>query len=131
MPYKDPAEQRKFQRIRAATRRAEEVERRGGKCIKCGSTLNLEFHHRNPQTKKDHKVWSWTQERREAELKKCDLLCKKCHDVETAKERGYGIIVHGSLFRGYQNGCRCPECRRANADYERARRLRIRGKVRT
>jgi hypothetical protein len=124
MPYKDPKEQRRFQRERTAMRRAEAIAERGGKCLRCSSTKSLEFHHRKRSTKKDHKVWSWKESRRKAELKKCDLLCRECHAKETAKERGYGTSPHGTLTC-YQNyRCRCKLCRAANADQEHRRRLR-------
>ena len=41
--------------------------------------------------KKDHKIWSWSKQRREAEIKKCVVLCRKCHvkaHVEMGTYRG-------------------------------------------
>ena len=60
------------------------VEYKGGKCIHCGyeySIQALEFHHRDPATKKFMlsgaycKKWPTLKE----ELDKCDLVCSNCH----------------------------------------------------
>ena len=57
---------------------------KGGKCKICGynKCINaLEFHHRDPSTKKENwdNMSGWRWERIIKELDKCDLLCANCH----------------------------------------------------
>jgi hypothetical protein len=85
MPYADARLQRLFQRDWCRNRRAKAVELKGGKCKRCKATSNLEFHHRNPEEKEDHRIWSWKWERILAEIAKCDLLCTDCHSKHTTK----------------------------------------------
>lgn len=92
----------------------------GNKCLRCGSSNNLQFHHRDPDSKEFEvsKARSVSAERLKTELEKCDLLCAECHrNVHAAK--------HGS-WRKYQNGCRCDECRLSHnlrlRDYRRKKR---------
>lgn len=78
MPYRDPEAQREYQRKWMANRRASALE--GKTCALCGSTDGpFDFHHVDPTQKLDHKVWSWTAKRRDAELAKCVVLCRDCH----------------------------------------------------
>lgn len=51
-----------------------------GPCQRCGSWNNLEIHHRDPSQKVSNAVWSWSEDRRNVELEKCDVLCRDCHD---------------------------------------------------
>lgn len=91
------------------------------RCLKCGATDNLEIHHRDPAEKESHRIWSWSTTRLEAELAKCDVLCRDCHilyhKIEILSKR-----QHGSS-NTYKNGCRCPACREAHrqcaANYKR------------
>lgn len=122
MSYKDPEVQREYQRKWRNTRRKEYIKKHGGKCVQCGSKHRLEFDHVDRSRKVEHKIWTWKRARIEEELKKCQLLCKRCHINKTHAERGDRVIVHGTLYRGYHHGCRCSECRRANAAYENKRR---------
>lgn len=93
-----------------------------GPCARCGSIKSLEVHHVRPEDKIEHWVWSWRKERRDAELAKCEVLCRKCHLIQTGKD--FGWWKHGA--RGYQNGCRCEECRAGHnaraKDYTRRKR---------
>lgn len=59
-----------------------------GPCKSCGSVEKLELDHIEPDTKVSHTVWSWTPMRRCLELKKCQVLCRKCHRKKTALNRG-------------------------------------------
>lgn len=58
----------------------------GKSCVQCGSTENLELDHIDRTTKIDHKIWSWTRVKREAEIAKCQVLCHDCHKEKTRAE---------------------------------------------
>ena len=55
-------------------------------CMECGRRDRLELHHLDPADKIDHKIWSWSAERRNAELAKCAALCENCHAVVSATQ---------------------------------------------
>ena len=65
--------------------KAAAVAARGGRCIDCGyerSIAALEFHHRDPRTKKfGIGAFTSSRERLNLELEKCDLVCANCHRV--------------------------------------------------
>lgn len=88
MPYKDPARQIAFQIAWMKKRRDEWFA--GKVCARCGSTENLVLDHRDPKLKVSHRIWSWCRERREAELAKCQALCRYCHRLKTAAEAARG-----------------------------------------
>lgn len=100
--------------IMARERRAEWIASKGGACERCGSSEHLQMHHRDKDQKESHAVWGWRKERRDAELAKCDLLCRKCHIEHHNQER----IRHG-ICR-FQTGCRCEVCRAAYRKFRRA-----------
>ncbi len=54
-----------------------------GPCRQCGSWERLEIDHVDPTRKTSHRIWSWSAERRAAELKKCQVLCHACHRAKT------------------------------------------------
>lgn len=95
MPYADSEQKRRSQRERVTRRRFEWFS--GKSCIRCGSNEDLRLDHIDPSTKIDHKVWSWSQERRDAELAKCQVLCQPCHIWKT-------VSCEESVFRGQDNG---------------------------
>lgn len=76
---------REWQRTTNARRRREWTEQ-NGPCVLCGSDKELEVDHVNRLDKVSHGVWSWAKPRREAELKKCQVLCHKCHKLKSASE---------------------------------------------
>lgn len=78
MPYRDPAAQREYQRRWKARRRAEWFA--GRTCQRCGAADHLEIHHRAGEDKVSHAIWSWSKPRRDAELAKCVVLCRDCHE---------------------------------------------------
>ncbi len=105
MSYKTSEKQRAYQRVWWRGRRAAWVAL-NGPCVKCGSHLNLEVDHIDPEAKVSHKVWSWAKPRREAELAKCQVLCRECHILKTHGERRHGTQAM------YRSGrCRCETCR--------------------
>lgn len=95
----------------------------GGKCVNCGSKDNLEFDHIDPKTKlfnitdcqKKKEIWL-------KEVQKCQLLCKTCHSVKTAKEHSElrrKPIKHGTIWSYQGRNCRCGVC---VASYSRLRK---------
>ena len=117
MPYRDRARQSQYQNERMqALRRAWLAQH--GPCVRCGRAEELEVHHRDRTTKVTHRVWSWSRVRREAELAKCEVLCRQCHREETTAQLAKPI-VHGT-DDGYKNhGCRCAACRAAHTMWKR------------
>ena len=107
MPYTDPETRRAYAREWLAARRAAFFD--GKCCIDCGATDSLELDHSDPDLKVCHRVWSWAQERREAELAKCVVRCGPCHRERHAVLRRF----HG--LGGYRRGCRCDVCRLASS----------------
>ena len=77
MPYKNKKDLRDYQREWIKKRK--ERFFKGKKCKDCGSTRNLIIHHRDPDKKDSHKIWSWAPEKFSKEIKKCDVLCESCH----------------------------------------------------
>jgi hypothetical protein len=65
-------------------RKQKAIDYKGGKCNRCGYNKNsraLSFHHTD-STKKEFEIcssltWSW--ERIQLELDKCELCCANCH----------------------------------------------------
>ena len=106
MPILDKEKMKKYQAEWMRCRRNSFMKDKS--CAWCGATDKLELHHINPETKIDHKVWSWSELRRNEEIKKCIVLCSHCH--RTIKRIPEG--VHG-LVQVYQRGCRCRECKDA------------------
>lgn len=61
------------------------IEIKGNRCSRCGGEFHwsvFDMHHRDPSVKDFNiggKLHSYTWERIEQELEKCDLLCANCH----------------------------------------------------
>lgn len=64
----------------------------GSECVKCGSTRNLQFDHKDP-TSKSFNISSFlrskTEEEIVVELKKCQILCRDCHKEKSKQETHY------------------------------------------
>lgn len=119
MPYKDKEKQREYQRQWMARRREEWLEA-NGPCQFCGSGEDLEVDHIDPEHKVSHRVWSWSKERREAELANCRVLCSDCHKERTAEYRR-DQVQHGTATM-YDLACRCVDCR----EFKRQKNARFR-----
>lgn len=78
-------EMRSYKRAWAAARQRK-VLKQIGACARCGSTANIELDHINPATKTCHKIRTWAEHRQQAELAKCQALCRKCHTKKSALE---------------------------------------------
>jgi 5-methylcytosine-specific restriction endonuclease McrA len=125
MPMATKQEQRTYQREWMAKRRWAWLSVQGP-CAECGSEEDLQLDHVDPAAKVSHRVWSWTEERRLAELAKCQVLCLPCHVEKTMAENGLEPSGHGTRRRYRHYGCRCDLCRDWNASRmrrDRARRL--------
>jgi hypothetical protein len=94
----------------------------GKRCAIGGGDDGLEIHHTDRATKESHRVWGWSTARREAELAKCAVVCRWCHQEHHAQERRRN--PHGTTS-AYRRGCRCVQCRAHHAarlrDYRRRR----------
>ena len=79
---------RKQQREHRKEKRAICLEYLGGKCVKCGTTHNLQFDHIKREGKKYEitRRLSNNLNNLKEELDKCQLLCYTCHLEKTAKE---------------------------------------------
>ena len=82
MGYKDPGRRRTYAAAWTARRRADWFA--GKTCAQCGSSENLQLDHIDPATKVSHRIWSWAEPRRVAELAKCQPLCATCHTHKSA-----------------------------------------------
>jgi 5-methylcytosine-specific restriction endonuclease McrA len=108
-------------------RRAKFIALLGGKCVRCGSRKNLEFDHLDPATKAFTlgKVLEIAEEKLLDELKKCVLLCHKCHVKKTREnwEFGQAESKHGTTWRYKKYECRCEKCKEAMSEYMKNYRL--------
>jgi 5-methylcytosine-specific restriction endonuclease McrA len=103
---------REYQRNWIAERRAAFFN--GKVCVRCGSTEDLQLDHIDPAQKVTHNIWSWSQARRDAEIAKCQVLCKACHIVKTIEQmtqvQGITPYRHGTN-KMYRRGCKCGLCK--------------------
>lgn len=90
MPYKDKDQQREYQRLWMQRRRDSFFS--GKICESCGSVKDLQLDHRDPRKKVSHRIWSWSADRREAEVDKCQVLCTTCHKLKTRSDWSSGVI---------------------------------------
>jgi 5-methylcytosine-specific restriction endonuclease McrA len=92
LPYASIEDKRAYQREWIRKRKARAVDQLGGKCAQCGSRESLEFDHLDPLTKDQrlrhvgHNMWSWSETRRQSELEKCQLLCRRCHLIKSSEQ---------------------------------------------
>lgn len=120
MPFKDRATKRAYDLARYYERRQAFFASK--RCAICGGDDGLELHHTDKTSKESHRIWSWSHARREAELAKCVVLCRWCHqEIHAAEKRK--PLKHGTIH-GYRSGCRCDQCRAAHAARMREYRAR-------
>lgn len=99
MPYKNKIKQREYQSTWLQARRVKWLAE-NGPCVLCKSDLDLEVDHIDRDTKVEHRIWSWSAERREAELKKCQVLCRSCHLEKTIRENELNASTYGNVVKG-------------------------------
>lgn len=87
MPYVNKDQQRAYHREWLRKRR--EAFFAGKSCALCGSSGPLELDHIDASQKVSHRIWSWSEARRSAEIAKCQVLCDDCHLDKTLAERDH------------------------------------------
>ncbi len=97
------------------TKRDAAKEQFGNICSSCGSSEQLEFDHINPEEKSFNisRMWSFSDSIIQAELEKCQLLCRECH-----KQKHASSFPCGTAQR-YWVGCKCSPCTAANTKHSR------------
>lgn len=121
---------KEYMKERARRRRKLALSQLGSECVVCGSSGDLDFDHIDPTTKVNSiasLVASASEELLQAELMKCQLLCKECH---LEKSRANGDFTHGGggcnkilnplhgTWGMYgREKCRCEPCRQWRRDY--------------
>lgn len=115
MPCATKELQRDYQRAWVAKRRKAWFSDKS--CAVCKSKDYLELDHINPKNKVASCIWSWSEKRRDAELKKCQVLCRSCHIAYTVQDLvlvyGVKIAEHGTSSM-YRRGCRCSDCKESH-----------------
>lgn len=94
-------------------RRAAAIAYLGGACANCGETAHLQFDHIDPNSKSIEisnaivNQWAWP--RLVAEMRKCQLLCRRHHAEKTSLE-ARARVTHGRYHAAYHLGCSCQLC---------------------
>lgn len=93
---------RNYSRNYYHVRRNELVQKLGGKCVKCGSTENLEFDHINANDKDFDigKLLNRSKQKTDIELQKCQLLCRNCHIEKSKKDISEKLSGENNPFYG-------------------------------
>lgn len=84
-------------------RRDEVIAQLGGKCNICGSADSLEIDHIDPFTKSisvSTKLMHMSRARINAELAKCQLLCKRCHAQKSRSDIRLKLSGPGNYYFG-------------------------------
>ena len=115
-------------------RRAAAVERLGATCIDCGAKEALELDHADRRTKTFTiaKILSTGSDAKvQAELAKCVLRCRTCHQQKSLAERGLTSAkgTHGSLSALKYCKPRCEACRTFWRQYQREYKARKAGSL--
>ena len=120
-----------YHRLYYYKRRAKMIAYLGVACAHCGSTDQLEFDHIDPALKSFNINENMTLNNPEvrAELDKCQLLCRPCHEAKTAAENTG--IEHGTRTGWRRSRCGCEDCSSAKRrwyDERNAQRRAVGGK---
>lgn len=109
MPHKDPEIRRAYHRNWVRKRKAEWFL--GKTCVRCGSVRNLELDHIERLTKVSTSVFSWSAAARDAELAKCQVLCRDCHRQKSYESGDLLPPSPCGSSNKYRKGCRCDLCK--------------------
>lgn len=117
MPCATPEQQREYQRKWLAARRDKWLAK-NGPCRRCGSKVDLDIDHVIPGSQGPKisagagtSIWSWREDRRLAELAKCQVLCGKCHVIKSMESGERRVTTHGTAHMYQRYKCRCDICR--------------------
>lgn len=114
------------------------IHRLGGECVRCGCSDSLEIDHVDWRTKSFTIAGLYGVNRLSEvieELKKCQLLCKSCHEEKTRNDLReqrtenphYPQAKHGTRTGWMKTGCRCEECDNARRVWNDERNEKRRG----
>jgi hypothetical protein len=104
---------KKYQLDRYHRRRKQILVDLGGKCVECESTESLEIDHIDYTDKSFSvaKMWSKNEKDFQAEMAKCQLLCKKHHIAKTSREdKTRRPLTHGKEWAARKHKCQCEPC---------------------
>jgi hypothetical protein len=118
--FYSPSQRRAYMAQYRAKRMAWAHTRLGGVCATCGTTEHLEFDHIDPSTKVNEvtRMLHHSKAAFQAEVAKCQLLCK-AHHIEksnaegSTRKRVAGPVRHGTTWAYDGRGCRCAACKEA------------------
>lgn len=109
---------KQYMLVRYRKRKKQALEFFGNKCNQCGNVENLQFDHidRNGKKYTIAKIWSYSEKNFWEEIKKCQLLCHRCHNIKTQKELGKKIAKgnHGTVST--YRYCHCKLCNKAHKE---------------
>ena len=119
---------KEYQKLRYKRRRDEAIEALGGKCNHCGSLDSLELDHIDASSKTyeiGKIIGGGSEAKVQAELAKCQVLCKECHIKKSYAEGDLDSVGHGEGTSGKRN-CPCAPCKAKKAEYMKARKPQYR-----
>lgn len=82
-------------------------------CVECGSTESLHFDHVDPSRKSFDvsKRKSLKSAEYREELRKCQVLCRACHEKKTQREiLELRPFTHGTVYGFSKAKCHCVKC---------------------
>lgn len=124
MAGSSPEYMREYMKKRYHSKRNDIISQLGGKCVRCGSTKNLDLDHinRKKKTMRMSDVHSTNDKKVKKELKNIQILCKDCHKNKTKDSWDYGVNKpsHGTYWMYRKYKCRCDKCVKA---YREKRKL--------
>lgn len=93
MSYKNKEDMNNYMKERYKKRMLIFKKMLGNRCTICGNTKYLHIDHKNPNKKeiKINKMWNKKLDIILNELKKCQLLCKDCHELKSKKDGSQNI----------------------------------------
>ena len=113
-PLKGFSMPQKYEKVKTRTQqRRQEWLFNNGPCSHCGTWDKLEVDHIDPSTKEYeiNRIWQRSQQIRDYELAKCQVLCNTCHITKsTLEQKAKKPVTHGSYKYYRKDKCRCNVC---------------------